>query len=80
MKTVGEMNGAVRVAEHLNRRERDAVAHRLRIISNDVLRRSGGSLLDGRIDDDRCEGNALYRPPDFVVADRIHGGSFASGK
>jgi hypothetical protein len=59
MKAVGEIKGAVPGAEHVNGRERDTVAQGLCIISNDVLRRSGCPLLDGRIDGDRCERNAL---------------------
>jgi hypothetical protein len=75
MKAVSEMKDTVAGAEHVNRGERDAVAHGLGVISNDVWRSSGCPLLDGRIDGDCCERDALDRPLHFAFADRIHGGS-----
>ena len=59
MKAVAEMKGSIVVAENINGRELDTVAHRLRILVNDVLGGSGGSLLHGRIDLDRIQRNAL---------------------
>jgi hypothetical protein len=58
MKSVREMVGNTIIAEDNWRRKPIAVAHRTRVIFDDLLGRPGGALLNGRVDRDRCERNA----------------------
>jgi hypothetical protein len=66
VKTIGKIEATVSTVENINRRELGAVPHRLGILVNDILGRSGCSLLDGRIDLDRIKRNAPHLPPTSV--------------
>jgi hypothetical protein len=72
VKAVGEMKGAVLVAENVAGRELRAVAHRLCVFGDDGSAGSRCSLLDRRINDDRSQRDAAHLH--FGVINCIHRG------